>query len=245
MLFNPAGTYETIYTVPSFNCDCNNNLHLSGLLKFTQQVCFEHMELYGLPYESMFDMGMIFMLSKVYIRIHQMPRPNQQLKLRTCPLTPVGAQFLRAVTFEEETTGQELVRVYTSNLLVNPQTRKILRPAAFTHPLNAGDFPESMNIFKIAQPEVLHPAPDRPVRYSDIDLNGHINNTVYADIALDALDYSLPATREIREFVIQYQSEAKPEDSLNLQTGSHDPNRWYVGGTTSRGKCFEATITFC
>ena len=75
-------------------------------------------------------------------------------------------------------------------VLASMDTRQIIRLAT-VHELDGtggGELCKSKRLSKLRLPPNLELAGRRKLRYSDTDLNGHVNNTRYADFACDALE---------------------------------------------------------
>ena len=70
------------------------------------------------------------------------------------------------------------------------------------------------------------------VPFSYVDLNGHMNNTRYLDLAQDILPASFRA-RTLCRIVTEYSGEAKEGDTLLLETAS-DENRFCLQGSLSQ-----------
>ena len=83
------------------------------------------------------------------------------------------------------------------------------------------------------------------MRYSDTDINGHVNNIRYADFACDTLDMDrLEQDRFLSQMQIGYLAECRPGDLLTLETGEQEDGV-YVRGTDQEGKPrFEAALGF-
>ena len=77
-----------------------------------------------------------------------------------------------------------------------------------------------MTLAKLHQPEGLRHKENRLMRYSDTDLNGHVNNTRYADFACDAVEEECMAEGTfLSEMQIGYLAECRPGEELRLLTG--------------------------
>ena len=83
------------------------------------------------------------------------------------------------------------------------------------------------------------------MRYSDCDLNGHVNNTRYADFACDAVEMeNLAPDRYLAEMQLGYLAECRPGETLTLQTSGLGDSR-FVRGVDDAGKPrFEAALLF-
>ena len=83
------------------------------------------------------------------------------------------------------------------------------------------------------------------MRYSDTDINGHVNNIRYADFACDAVGMeSLPEDKFLASVQIGYLAECRPGDLLTVEVGESREGR-YVRGLDECGKSrFEAALFF-
>ena len=78
--------------------------------------------------------------------------------------------------------------------------------------------------------------------YSDLDGNGHVNNSVYGDMACDVLPMEL-FEGELKEFAINFVKEAKIGDTITLYGGADGGSR-IVAGYIGDALCFECAFTF-
>jgi acyl-ACP thioesterase len=103
--------------------------------------------------------------------------------------------------------------------MMDCNTRKIVRPndvAGVEGFLYNTELENSCeNPAKIKVPSEVSCMCNRTARFSDIDFNGHVNNTVYADIMCDALpeDYQ---KRVPKSFEINYVNEVLQGEHLEI-----------------------------
>lgn len=83
---------------------------------------------------------------------------------------------------------------------------------------------------------------ERAIRFTDIDYNGHLNNAIYADIAMDYAPLAL-SSAPLRRYDINFLGEAKLGDSLDISTHTNGSD-FYIGASHERGKCFTARLMF-
>lgn len=236
--------YETHHIVQYYECDPHNRMKVSHILRLMQQISSEHLDKLGGPYEFLYAHGMVFLVSQMTVKLPCRPQAGQKILLRTYPHPSKGARMMRSVLFYD-LEGKLLVQAMTSWMLVNPESRKILRPSVFPIELNmvpcevAGD----IAIEKIPHSESWEACPARPIRFSDIDCNGHVNNAVYADMAFDCLPTAIAMNREPKRFCICYHNEAKLGDTLAMKMTELEKEHFLVQGA-HREQCFEAEIDF-
>lgn len=225
-------------------CDVHNRMKLSFILRHLQEICGEHLAVLGYSNETLFRSGQAFFLSRLRLDLLRRPKSGELLRWQTKPLPPVGVQFVRS-SDAYDMDGNLLLHSDSLWTLVNPDTRKILRPNAFggTLPYDGIFGREQANRLRIHAPEQLEPACEREIRYSDLDINRHANNAAYADYVMDALPDSLCLMHEPRQLLLTYHNEARLHDKLLFLRGKNDQGGWYVRAQAER-ICLEAEVFF-
>ena len=71
------------------------------------------------------------------------------------------------------------------------------------------------------------------IRYTDTDINGHMNNTNYPDMLFNAMPS--PEGKLIRSIAISYQNEAKKGDYLKLYMARTD-GKYYMRSVHEDGR---------
>jgi acyl-ACP thioesterase len=75
------------------------------------------------------------------------------------------------------------------------------------------------------------------VQNSEVDINGHLNNTRYADYILNAF----PSPVQYSGFEISYSKEAVKGDKIDIGIEEHD-DCWIASGKVNGEKCFNAKL---
>ncbi len=198
----------------------------------------------GLTHDVLWASREVFLLSRAALHIHDCPRAGEVLDITTWEAGPSGAHMGRNYEMKDR-QGRLRVSARTDWILVDPETRKILRPSSFTaKPLLASDrpldCPETRKI--LFSREGREDLGIRKVRWSDLDGNGHLFSGNYGDVVWDALPEDLQAQAP-REFYINYSREAVLGDELRLE-GFRDGANYFVEGLGPRGSCFTALCVF-
>ena len=92
--------------------------------------------------------------------------------------------------------------------------------------------------------DLLRPAGQKTVNYSDIDFNGHVNNAKYIEWALDYLDPSLVSSRKVDCFRINFNNEGLLSDRIDMITAVTNSLTYYVEGVNKGKNIFRAEISF-
>ena len=238
-------TFQKHIKVIEPECDIQKKMSISNIMRHAQQMGSDHLEQFGLDYNNMVADGMVFLVAKQFMKIHRRPAFGENLVLTTIPRKPKGVQFIRDTLFETE-DGERLIDVSIAWLLADPQTHKILRPAAFDrYGLEMfSNLGETITRYRIRKPEGNGTLHLRQVQYSDLDYNGHMNNAVYSNVVMDALPADLVLEREPVSFGILVQKEAKFRQVIELEVCRQKVGGYYIGGQILGDRCFEAEIVF-
>ena len=143
--------------------------------------------------------------------------------------------------------GQPVGESVSAWVLADMNSHKLVRLSAIPElaGTGGGQLCKTMTLARLRQPGDLHETERRPMRYSDSDLNGHVNNTRYADFACDAVGMErLTQDRYLAEMQIGYLAECRPGEILTIQTSGLGDSR-FVCGVDMVGKLrFEAALIF-
>ena len=226
------------------DCDRNQRARVSALLSKAAAFAGYDYDARGLTYEKLYAMREVFLLSRIALRIHKCPVYRDVLNITTMENGAKGAHMQRVFEMTDQ-TGELCVSIKSDWILVDPETRKILRPDSFTaKPLGTCekviDCPEPKKI--MLPKEGLEELGTRKVMWSDLDGNGHLYSGNYGDIVWDYLPADLQE-RTPREFFINYSKEATLGEELRL-VGHREDTDYRMEGIGPNGTCFSALCVF-
>ena len=156
-----------------------------------------------------------------------------------------GAHMQRVYEMRDQ-TGEARVSVKSDWILVNPATRKIMRPSAFTaKPIQTcGRVIDCPDPKKLLLPhEGVEELGTRQVVWSDLDGNGHLYSANYGDIIWDYLPCDLQE-RTPREFYINYNHEATLGETLRLVGFRNGDGSYLMEALGPDAACFTAVCVF-
>ena len=238
--------YRKEMIATNYESGAKNLLRPSGMLRYMQQTSGEQLSDLGQSGQRLYSEGMVFLLSKINMRVHRNPVCGERLSVGTAATPPKGVRFVREFVIDS-LDGGRLVSCYTFWVLVDTQNHKILRPSAYpyTFPWEepglegvVGDIAIPSDLPVDAQISRM----ERRIHYSYIDTNAHVNNSVYADFVCDALPYDLLAAQGVACMAISFQREARHGDVLEIQTAELGGGAYRVAGTNGGAPCFEAYV---
>ena len=225
--------------VESYQIGAAGHVRLSALLRMEQETGDEHMDALGLSYERLYQEGLAILLTANRVQIHRFPARNEELTVTTTPHGTAGVQMYRNFSFESG--GETLATIRQVTVCADPKTHKPLRPDAL---YRYGAFepmttPREDRVPRLRPPEDLPFLGERPIRYSDLDMNQHLTNTIYGDIVEDFLPESFRAYRFAE---IHYLSESFLGETLQIHGKVLDGERFLLTGQNQRGTGFSAVI---
>ncbi len=243
----PASNYFTVQDkVDYFDCDNRRKMRISAAIRCMQRCSCEQMVRLGIPLEKLQAERMALILTKICIKVHRLPICNEALTVCTIPVGPVGVKYHREY-FIDSAVGERLVSAFSYWILVDPISRKLHKPSKFPYdwdlrPSLIGDIVGDIPLPRRSVPETIRATV--PVRYSDIDWNNHVNNTIYPDFICDALLDEIRDDRKIDLFTIAFKNESILGDRIEVFADPLDGGEFYLVGRHERGTCFESLVRF-
>ena len=225
-------------------CDLKRRISLPELLLLTSDTAVEDYRLRGMSVDELAAEGVVILVSRASYEIHAYPEAGDTLLVKTWEDKPEGILLSRKYEIESA-DGKSLISGTSLWLIAEPATRRIVKPAAFTvRP--APDFAIPVDCppcAKLRRPDGMKAIAERKVMFSDVDSNGHTNNSRYAAFALDILPSEFQEG-DIKNITINYAKEARLGDVIELSAAfSDDGKTATVAGDVEGRACFEERIT--
>ena len=228
-------------------CQCNmlSNLNLSELLRLTSDTAIEDYYERGISFTFLAEHNYAILLSRVSFRFHKMPKANDRITIATWEEKPEALQLTRAYEIKAE-DGTPLVSGSSSWLVVDYTSHRIIRTKDFTlrpEPIRK-EAHDCMAPGKIAIPENIAECGSRPICWSDIDANGHMNNSRYGAFAIDCLPEAYQR-KTFTDFRMNYSHEAKKGDTITMFAAfDDDAKKITVVGKHEKSTCFESELYY-
>ncbi len=175
--------YAERYTVSSHDVDVNNNIKPSNLLRFMQETANRQMRDSHPSYEELFFSGKSFIITRVSIEAYQQIHQYQDIEVRCWVCEGKAATFIRCYQIWR---GKELcANAYSEWALTDMKTGGLVRTTDVDFSSYETDEVLKLDLpkrFRIPKDLELKKLGTEKVLYSNVDLNGHMNNTYYPDM---------------------------------------------------------------
>ena len=200
--------FHAEYLIRNYEADQNGNLSPQVLLNFLQDIAASHARNLGVGVRDLHRHGFTWVLSRMHMRIHALPRSRTRIAIDTWPSHWSGIFSCREFEVFAE-TGECLACATSSWAVIDRVTRRPVR-------LNEQLLPYRQNPRRaLADDFATLPRPTRfdreqrfSVRRSDLDLNGHVNNVVYAGWLLDTVPDEICQRYRLAAIELGFRSEA-------------------------------------
>lgn len=224
-------SYTVKMRVESYDVQPNRNIKISSLLKYLQKAAGDDADRSPLSYNALANIGVAFVLTKMNLKIISDIKLYDEITIITHARKTHGASFPRdSIVY----VGNRVV-AYASSIwvLLDLNKRSIVRPTSIEKSLGTLIFSdedqfEISDIRRIVDVSTLLRTSVHTVKYSQLDMNKHLNNTFYSDIIFDCFDENNLHSSDAGLYMqINYKSEARFNDVLsihwdNLESESFD-----------------------
>lgn len=241
--------FEQKFTIPCYDTDASWRLKPSSFMDLAQEAAGQHAVYLGFGYDDLIATNTAWILSRVHVEFVDAPKWRENITLRTWHKGLNRLFFLRDFILTDD-EGRERVKATTSWLVLNLETRRLVRdPKLMEEGTVCLDNVIETPADKVVMPKDAEPqyVMDHHVAYSDVDMNGHTNNAMYMQWAMDAVDYDIASTMPVKWFTINFNHETKPGDIVALYKvvkEEEDGRHVFVEGKVGDQSAFTVEILF-
>lgn len=228
--------YTREFEIGSFQVRPDGAIRLNSLADLLQEIAWRHADS-GDFGRNLLESQQMWVLSRLEIQVFDFPKWGDQVEIFTG-----GRGSEKLFAFREfmvwDRQKRVLVRAMSSWLLLNSQSKRILRPESVLPPeLFDPTKKPAWQPQKISAKGELIAKEEIKVRYSDLDLYEHVNNTAYIRWVENMLaDQGIFPTR----FSINYQAECLAGETVLLNLFAFGVE-YFVEGSVGEKVVFSAT----
>ena len=210
--------YIKEYVVKSYEADCHGFLRILTLMNVLQDIACENADVLGFGFDKCHESGVAWVGANYLIKINRLPQINEHFKIETWPA--VGKLWGAIRDFcMKDMQGNVLLTASSLWVLIDYARR---RPVALSK-----HFPEYSFLNERAVDEDFHKiqltkTPDTTtefaVRFDDIDVNNHVNNSVYPVWASESVAQEFRVTHLPQEMEMCFKKEALYGERVEVLT---------------------------
>ena len=207
--------YRRKFTLNTNDCDRFARLKPSAMLGLMQDAAGAHCQDLHLTREDLAEQGLFWAISRQHVAVQRLPRFGETVTVETWPGKTSRVAYPRSCICYDE-AGNELFRSVSLWVLMDLATRSLVLPGKSGVELPGhtrdGELPAPGSM----APLHLQAQSQRPVVFSELDGNGHMNNTHCADWLMDLLPSSFHRDHPVRDLTVSYLTEAREGEVLDL-----------------------------
>ena len=226
----------------SRDCDLGGLWRPSAILTAMQETAGAHSHILGCGRETLVEQGIVWVLTRCEVRMDREARMGETVSIETFPM-PLRRWFFPRYFVFRDAAGAALGAAGTLWVLFDLEKRCMVAPGDV-----AGAIPDNSDL----TPPLGVPGPvprltgetaasARTPVYSELDVNGHVNNARYADWLCDALGLETMREMRVRDMRLSYAAEIRPGQEMDLTlvrdglafhlTGAHEGKvHFEIGG---------------
>lgn len=206
------------YAIGYSDIDFLKNLKCSALFGYFQDTASEAAYKLGAGVETLAEeYSAAWVLTRIRVEFERVPQLSERITVETWPHPPGRIEFERDFKVRDG-KGDVIIRAVSNWVIIDTNTRELKRSSfiEMQYPPFIQEHALDCRLAKLKPSGRLEPVYKKVVGYSDVDINGHINNSKYIDYIMDCFTVDSYRKYTMRSIEVDYLKEAFPGDTLQL-----------------------------
>ena len=208
----------------SYDVDFSRAATSASLCRYFLDAAWNHAEALGVGYRHLQSQDKFWVLSRLRLQVERFPDWGSAVTLRTWP-RPVQSVFAMRDFELVDDAGARLAAGSSAWLILDAASKRPQRLSRLLPGLIelAERTATDRDPEKLPDPGSWAEAYSAFVRYTDIDVNRHVNSIRYIGWILDAYPFPFLAAHRVRTLEINYLGETLAGDVLEVRTQRAEP----------------------
>ena len=218
------GIWEYRFKVRSFDVDKTNRMTPTAISEYLQEVAGEHANSVGFGYRQVIEQQMVWVLNGIRIEVLRMPVWEENIRIETWVVG--NERFISRRDFRwYDEQGNNVLNATTNWILYHTERHRPQLVDQMNFPVQM--HPELLATSSAVQ-NIRHKfekatKTEYRVRYSDLDMVGHMNNTKYIQVLMDSYAPGFHQQNSFKSLDINFKAEARFDDLLILSSQAEEP----------------------
>ena len=234
--------YKQKVEVGSNDINALYELRVSSLFKIMQDVIMHHTEVLNIGVKVTNEENVAWVILRMHVEIKKTPKYQQELTFFTYPNETRGFLYPRQIQVYDE-KGDLNINISSLWTLINKKDRKPVTNSRIENSIKGENHENELPLpgkVKIEEAPLIY---ERKIQYSDVDLNGHLNNTKYIEIFENIHNTEFYKTHKIKSIDLNYLKEIKEGQTIKISANRRD-NEEFVRFDVDDELCFIALIKY-
>ncbi len=211
--------WKDTYRIRAYEVDPAGYASIQSLCNYLQESAGNHAHDLGVSVAQLLRNGLTWVLSRLRVEMDTYPGWQDDITVETWPSGVTGLLANREFLVSAG-NGRPIARASSAWLVVDIERKKPVRVPPVIHDLR---IPE--RDLPLGPPPPAREAPESyeeehlfKVRYSDLDMNQHVNNVRYVEWAVESVPSEVMTAGRIVSLDIQYRHETLYGDTVRIET---------------------------
>jgi len=228
-MINPDTRYSKTFNINTADVDAKRQASLQSICRYLQEMAALHANEMKLGFHDMMKEKRAWVMAMMAIRIERYPKFQDAIEVTTWSNGPDGRYAMRDFLITDE-DGNELARASSTWFVIDIEALKICRLDGYFDDYEYSNIDYSLG----RKPERIKPLQEPDLeeeikaKYSDLDINGHVNNVKYVDMVLDMFHTDFRLSHDIHEIEMNFLKETKEGDTLGNMLKIVEADREYL-----------------
>lgn len=229
--------WETSFKIRAFDVDANNRLKVSTIFDYFQDAASNHAEELKVGYSNLFKKGYFWVLYWAKFDFIEYPKVMDEIKIQTWGKKQFKLYSIRDFLMMNK-YNKVLCKATTAWLFLDAKSsRPKIMPELFPEVIFLEDksaldeLPQKFQ--NITATEKIF---SRDIKYSDIDLNEHVNNAKYIELLDDCYDNKFHSLHHMKRLTTLFLSETKFGDKIQISKGTRSEKEFIEAKNLSSDK---------
>lgn len=209
--------YKESFKIHTYEVDIHNRLTIQALAQFLQESASNHAALLGFGVEFLLKNNRTWVLSRLAVEIKEFIPLGESITIKTWPAATEKLFFIR--DFEISNSKGEVIGSATSYwIFIDTEKGRPVHPSKNEIDFDYENIKRGFNrsLTKLPSIENMLPLKSFHVRYSDLDLNNHVNNIKYIEWGMEGIDPGYRKNNIPFLLEINFLAEAKYSNIVDL-----------------------------
>ncbi len=239
-------TYSETFRIASYQTDLTARIRPSAILEIMQEMAGAHAEMLGVGRKLLDPMHLAWVLTRVEVQMERMPVSGETISVETFPMPNRRVFFPRYFIFRDA-QGRQIGCAGSMWVVLDVTSRKMASGTEITALM-----PDNRDLTApMGMPATVEEVGGESVEslrvpvYSDLDVNGHVNNTRYLDWCCNALGIETMKQHAMCRFAVNFNQEILPDqevrtvlhrdgDAFSFSGFEGDKRHFDVGGSLTK-----------
>lgn len=237
--------FEYTFEATSRDADFSCKLRVGALVNFFIQIAWQHAESLGWGLNDLSQHGYHWVLSRLKLKIDQIPVWPCSLKIKTWPKGMNRLFYIRDAEIYNE-KNEKIIAVTSDWLIIDSKTKRpqkhetdrefmhINFPPAVDEPIPTLKFNDSPTY-----------STDYIVKYTEIDMNHHLTTMRYIEFMFDSYDLEFFKNHQPKEMTVNFLKEIYFGSKLTLhRIEKENIHQFELIDNESQAVCFRGEIIY-